>query len=158
MAWDEWEQLKADAGARGSTQMQLNQLGRADGSGEGPEGGGERLKHSAKPWNDAAQVADELRISTNRVRARLDSTHGSIKNKYELEHYGVSTGTNGLDSIDVLRSVLTSWEERLEAVRDECETLGPKLRQTARDLGSTDVKVKTDVDSVNVGSGDAKVR
>ncbi|MER6472806.1 hypothetical protein [Streptomyces collinus] len=44
MAWDEWEQLKARAAERHSSQMRLNQLpAEGGGSGAGPSGTGGRL-------------------------------------------------------------------------------------------------------------------
>jgi hypothetical protein len=65
MPWDEWEQLKASAAERHSTQMQLNQAP-AERSGGG--GGTEKLKHTDKPWTDAAGIADALRTSTTTAK------------------------------------------------------------------------------------------
>ncbi|MEI5011424.1 hypothetical protein RB196_32895 [Streptomyces sp. PmtA] len=38
MAWDEWERLKADAGNRSSSHMQLNQVPNEKGTGGGQQG------------------------------------------------------------------------------------------------------------------------
>ncbi|MDI3389851.1 amino acid ABC transporter permease [Streptomyces sp. B-S-A8] len=152
MAWDEWEQIKAE----NATRMRLNQAG-AESSGSGK---GAQLKHDDKAWHDAAGVADDLRGRTKHAASKLGSAHDGIKNKYELEHYGVSTGTNGLDSIDALRSVLTSWEERLHAVAEECEQLVPHLRGTAADLTGADAKLKESFKNLEVPwlSGNEKGR
>ncbi|MFD9906341.1 amino acid ABC transporter permease [Streptomyces sp. NPDC059063] len=139
MAWDEWEQLKAEAVARQSTQMQLNEA--PDGGGSTDKGGSGTgsLKHTRKPWTHAANVADELGTGTRRARAALHSAHG-----------GVESGAEGLASLGALKAVLTSWERRMSAVRNECESLEPKLRRTARELGEVDVKVGAETDAVQV--------
>ncbi|GGT35248.1 hypothetical protein GCM10014713_31140 [Streptomyces purpureus] len=45
----------------------------------------------------------------------------------------VTPGNEGLASVGVLKSVLTSWEERIGAVKDECGSPAPNLRLVARD-------------------------
>ncbi|MFI0931306.1 amino acid ABC transporter permease [Streptomyces sp. NPDC021019] len=150
MAWDEWEQLKGEVAARHSPRTRLNQAPEAVGGRSGGASDTDRLQHSAKPWSDAAGVADDLQTSTKQVKAKLTGAHEGIANKHVLEHYGLATGTNGFDSFDALQGVLTSWEERLEAIRGECASLGPKLRQAANELSGTDSKVKSTVDSVKL--------
>ncbi|MFP3987743.1 amino acid ABC transporter permease [Streptomyces sp. E11-3] len=125
MAWDEWEQLKADAVGRQSAR------------------GGGRLRHSGKPWTNAADVARELRTSMATGRRDLSEAHG----------VDVAAGAKGLASAGVLKAVLASWEKRLDSVRDECGALVPKLRQAARDQGETDARVKANADAVRVPEG-----
>ncbi|MFJ4013544.1 amino acid ABC transporter permease [Streptomyces sp. NPDC090026] len=145
MAWEEeWAQLKSDA------RMRLAGAGDEVGAGSSGSGGTGSLKHVKKQWNDAAGVAGDLRTSMNTAMGKLGEGHDGVKNMYELEHYGVSTGTNGVDSFDTLRGVLESWEKRLEAIRDECEALEPALRKTGQELTGTDVKVRTSMESVKV--------
>ncbi|MFF6995817.1 amino acid ABC transporter permease [Streptomyces sp. NPDC008313] len=149
MAWDEWEQIKAAAAERHSTQMQLNQLP-ADQGGSTPtrgakpgsDGGSGTLRHSNGPWTHAAGTADDLKISTESTRKSLQSGHT-----------GVSTGAEGLASLGALKTVLTSWEKRLEAVRDECESLEPKLRAVAKDMGEHDSAVAAKARAVHVSDG-----
>ncbi|WP_156726232.1 amino acid ABC transporter permease [Streptomyces apocyni] len=124
MAWDEWERLKADAAGQKS----------ARGTGQ--------LRHSDKPWTDATTVARELRSSMATGRTDLSQAHGDV-----------AAGTTGLASAAALKTVLTSWERRLESVRDECGALAPKLRQAAKEQRGTDAGVKSDVDSVRVPDG-----
>ena len=145
MAWEEWEQLKASAAERQSTGVQLNQLP-ANSGGSAPSGrgngGGDRLKHSAQPWNRAAKTADDLRISTNTTRTTLTTAHA-----------GVAGGLTGLASLAELKGVLTSWEERLGAVRDECESLEPRLRTVGKELVGVDAGVAAKADAVRVSQG-----
>ncbi|MGW2864069.1 hypothetical protein [Streptomyces sp. NPDC001205] len=95
-------------------------------------GGGGDLRHTPKPWNDAAAAAHSLRTDTDTAKGTLTSAHA-----------GIDTATEGLLSVAALKTVLTSWEERLAAVRDECASLEPALRAVARTMGSTDHGVKS---------------
>ncbi|WP_223180555.1 amino acid ABC transporter permease [Streptomyces griseicoloratus] len=120
--------------------MRLNQA--ADAGGTASSGSGDRLKHAAKPWNRAAGTADDLRISTNNTRTTLTTAH-----------VGMAGGLSGLASLAELQSVLTSWEERLGALRDECESLVPKLRTVGRELVEVDAGIAAKVGSVPVQQG-----
>ncbi|GHC89257.1 hypothetical protein GCM10010349_77040 [Streptomyces flavofungini] len=140
MAWDEWEHLKAEAVARQSAQLQLNEAsaggaGSADGTGREAVS----LRHTRKPWMHAAGVADDLSTATRVARTDLRAAHE-----------GVVSGAEGLASLGTLNTVLTSWKRRLSAVRDECVSLQPSLRSAARELGEIDVKVGAETDAVQV--------
>ncbi|MEU1502064.1 hypothetical protein [Streptomyces sp. NPDC005732] len=65
----------------------------------------------------------------------------------------MSAGPGGLAGLGVLKTVLGSWEKRLEAVRDECDALEPELRAVARDLGEVDRGVAAGVRAVPVPEG-----
>ncbi|QEV20599.1 hypothetical protein [Streptomyces alboniger] len=140
MAWDEWEQLKADAAERQSTQMQLNQSP-ADqgGSNGGGNGGAGTLRHTDKPWTRAAQTAKDLRTSM-----------GQAKTDLHAGHVGAAGAAEGLASAKALKAVLTSWEKRLTAVKTECDSLEPKLRQVAVDMGELDAKVGAKGDAIQL--------
>ncbi|MEV0495889.1 hypothetical protein [Streptomyces atratus] len=60
MAWDEWEQLKAEAAARHSAQMQLNQLpaeaGTGGGGGQGGKGDELRVNHDSLNGNSNSLI------------------------------------------------------------------------------------------------------
>lgn len=112
------------------------------GQGAGRDGGSGTLRHSSGPWNRAASTADALRVSTRSTTASLRSSHA-----------GVSAGPGGLAGLGVLKTVLGSWEKRLEAVRDECDALEPELRAVARDLGEVDRGVAAGVRAVPVPEG-----
>ncbi|MFI6686201.1 hypothetical protein [Streptomyces sp. NPDC050485] len=96
--------------------------------------GGGDLLHTAKPWNDAAGAAHTLRTDTATAKSALT-----------MAHAGLGAGTAGLQSATTLTTVLTSWEDRLTAVHDECGSLEPKLREVARTMGSTDHGVKSSI-------------
>lgn len=88
------------------------------------------LKHSGGPWTGASGAADELRVRTESGRRSLGTAHE-----------GVGAAGAGLTSVASLRAVLTSWEERLAAVRDECAYLTGALAKVAKEMGETDTGV-----------------
>ncbi|MBA9045740.1 MULTISPECIES: hypothetical protein [Streptomyces] len=141
MAWDEWEEIKAASAERHSTPMRLNHLP-GDFTGSPSKGVSGTLRHTNGPWGTAANTADDLKTSTESVKKGLRSSHT-----------GVSTGAAGLASLGALKTVLSSWEKRLEAVRDECTSLEPKMRAVARDMGETDVAVADKARAVHVAGG-----
>ncbi|MFJ1915040.1 hypothetical protein ACIOGX_24280 [Streptomyces sp. NPDC088147] len=140
---ESWQELIDLAGqerqSAASGPMSLASAGGSGGSG----GAASRsdLEHSDGPWTTAAGVAEALRTSTTTAKSRLTSTHT-----------GVTAATEGLASSGVLKAVLTSWEDRLSSVRDECGSLAPKLRQVGKDLGERDTKVKSSLQGINTPS------
>ncbi|MER7106763.1 hypothetical protein [Streptomyces sp. NPDC000229] len=88
------------------------------------------LQHSGGPWTKASGAADELRVRTEIGRRSLSTGHE-----------GVGAAVAGLTSVTSLRAVLTSWEERLAAVRDECAYLTGALSKVAKEMGETDMEV-----------------
>ncbi|MBD0742003.1 hypothetical protein BG418_10965 [Streptomyces sp. CBMA152] len=106
--------------------MSLASAGPGSGSGSG------ELKHSAKPWSDAAGTAHSLQTDTAKVKGTLATAHT-----------GAEAGTAGLASMAALKSVLTSWETRLTAVHTECGSVEPILRRTAFAQGEVDAGVKS---------------
>ncbi|WP_019886918.1 hypothetical protein [Streptomyces purpureus] len=112
------------------------------GGGEGAPGD---LKHSDEPWTKAAGVAESLLTSMTTAKHRLTAAHE-----------GVTPGNEGLASVGVLKSVLTSWEERIGAVKDECGSLAPNLRLVARDQGEREIRVKASFSGVGGSSSATK--
>lgn len=143
MGWEEWDQLKSQVAER-HTGMQLNQLPVEPGASGGATdtGGGGTLRHTGKPWNQAADTAGELRTSTSAAKKELTDAHT-----------GVASGAAGLASLGTLTEVLASWEKRIGAVRDECDALEPKLRQVAKDLTGADVAAGGRADAVRAPEG-----
>jgi hypothetical protein len=142
MGWDEWEQLKAGSAGRHSAGTQLNQVPGEPGSGANDAGGGGgagRLRHSSHPWSRAATTAEDLHRSTSIAKTELHDAHA-----------GPASGIEGLASLGALRSVLSSWEERLGSVTDECASLESELRRVSRDMGEVDVRVGAKADGAHV--------
>ncbi|MDT9680523.1 hypothetical protein RND61_00245 [Streptomyces sp. TRM76323] len=134
--WQQMFGLPPDDGA--DARLELASAA-ADGGGGGTSGQG-RLKHTDGPWGRASGTAAELSTSTEKSRSALGPGHD-----------GISTGAAGLASVASLKSVLKSWEDRLAAVRDECDHLEGALRKVAVEMGETDVAVKDTIAPVKAG-------
>ncbi|MEU8765320.1 hypothetical protein AB0C94_00060 [Streptomyces griseus] len=102
-------------------------------------GGAGRLTYSKGPWSSASGAAGELRTRAETSRSVLGRGHE-----------GVAAGAVGLSSVAALKGVLTSWEERLRAVRDECEQLKGNLLTVAREMGESETAVTSSVRGVHV--------
>ncbi|MET9483206.1 hypothetical protein [Streptomyces sp. NPDC006638] len=101
---------------------------------------GADVRHSAGPWTGAAGAAEALR------------THlGQVRPEFAAAHAGLAGGTEGLAVADVLRTVRTSWERRIDTAAAECGSLAGSLRAVARDLGESDAAVRAALAGVGVG-------
>ncbi|MFH9135179.1 hypothetical protein [Streptomyces sp. NPDC017524] len=109
-------------------------------------GGTGKLKYTKGPWTSASGTAGDLRTRAETSRSVLGRGHE-----------GVAAGLAGLSSVAALKSVLTSWEERLQAVRDECEQLKGNLLTVAKEMGESETGVKSSFAGVQVpGKADEK--
>ncbi|MFJ4705266.1 hypothetical protein ACIP6I_10480 [Streptomyces anulatus] len=109
-------------------------------------GGTGRLKYSKGPWTSASGTAGALRTRAETSRSVLGRGHE-----------GVAAGVVGLSSAAALKGVLTSWEERLRAVRDECDQLTGNLLAVAKEMGESEIAVKSSFKGVPVpGQADEK--
>ncbi|MEU0405037.1 hypothetical protein ABZ318_33470 [Streptomyces sp. NPDC006197] len=124
---ERWQELFGPVDGEASV-MRLASTAPAPGNGGGASG---RLKHSGGPWTSASGIAGELRTSTETSRSALGPGHE-----------GVEAGAVGLTSVAALKGVLTSWEERLSAVRDECDQLKGSLLSVAKEMGETEVAIE----------------
>ncbi|MFJ3979489.1 hypothetical protein [Streptomyces sp. NPDC090021] len=135
---ERWQELfgPADDGPA----MRLASAAPDPGTGGGGGGTG-NLQHTKGPWTSASGTAGDLRTNTETSRAALGPGHE-----------GVEAGAAGLSSVTALKSVLTSWEERLQSVRDECEQLKRTLLKVAKEMGETDAAVDASFKGVDGGS------
>ncbi|MYT91746.1 hypothetical protein GTY40_11875 [Streptomyces sp. SID8359] len=115
-------------------------LASAEASAPGAAGTG-TLKHSKGPWTGASGTAADLRTRTETSRSAL-----------RRGHEGVDAGAAGLSSVAALKQVLTSWEDRLQSVRDECEHLEGALLAVAKEMGETEAAVEKSFRGVRVPS------
>ncbi|WP_202534348.1 hypothetical protein [Streptomyces sp. SID3212] len=116
--------------------------GTAGSGGGAGAGGGADVRHSAGPWTRAAGAAEALR------------THlGQVRPEFAAAHAGLAGGTEGLAVADVLRTVRTSWERRIDTAAGECGSLAGSLRAVAKDLGESDAAVRVALAGVGAGVG-----
>ncbi|OKI60377.1 hypothetical protein AMK17_07090 [Streptomyces sp. CB00072] len=114
-------------------------LASASGDAGSGAGGADNLRYSKGPWTSASGTAGDLRTRAETSRSVLGRGHE-----------GVEAGAVGLGSVAALRSVLKSWEERLQAVRDECEQLKGNLLTVAKEMGESETAVKSSLKGVHV--------
>lgn len=123
---ERWEELFGPAD--GGPAMSLASTAPPSGARGGANG---KLTHSGGPWTSASATAADLRTTTQANRTAL-----------ARGHEGVEAGAVGLTSVAALKSVLTSWEERLQALRGECEQLTETLRTVAKEMGETETAIE----------------
>lgn len=135
MAWDEWEQLKADAGT-GATATRLNQ-GPA-GSGGAPGGSTTAdLRTDKKEWAKAGEAT-----------RRLDEPVGAALGKLKDGQSGLSDG-HGL-SAAAQKELYASWSRYAKDVRKRCQSLGRILESSGHDLAKSDEALKGELDALKV--------
>ncbi|MBT2365092.1 hypothetical protein J7E88_07105 [Streptomyces sp. ISL-10] len=132
MAWDEWEQLKAEATQRQSAQMQLNQYP-ADGGGPGAS---DRLKSDKKAWVKAGEGTK-----------RLEEPIGTALTKLEDGQAGLGESA-GCQSVAAQKELYDSWNKYVKDVRERCKSLGGLLESSGHDLSKTDGSLKSELDAI----------
>lgn len=137
---ERWQELFGPAD--GGPAMRLASAAPGPGTNAGVSGG---INYTSGPWTSASSTAADLRISTETSRSALGPGHE-----------GVEAGAAGLSSVAALKSVMTSWEERLQAVRDECEQLKGTLLTVAKEMGETDTAIETSFKGVGGSKADEK--
>jgi len=132
MPWDEWEQLKAEAAAGGSTSMRLNQLP-AD-----PGGGGysEDLKTDKRAWAKAGQGVTGLKEGITAALTKLDTGQSGLGD------------TAGCQSAAAQKELYDSWKKYVGDVSGRCDALGGLLEKAGNDLAKTDQTVKGEIDAL----------
>ncbi|WBO64424.1 hypothetical protein [Streptomyces camelliae] len=138
MSWDEWEQLKADAAARGgSARMQLNHL--AD-----PAGGGssavssDRLKSDKKVWAKVGGDVKGLQDDIRKALGKLDDGQSGLG------------GGAGCESAAAQNELFHSWKKYVADVSGRCEGLGGLLERSGRDLSMSDADVRAELEKIKL--------
>ncbi|WP_338701171.1 hypothetical protein V2W30_29285 [Streptomyces sp. Q6] len=124
MAWDEWEQLKADAADRQSTRMQLNQLDPGDGGGSASlpgQTGDLKVRNGdlAKIGSQAHTLYDNL---WDKARVAIPS---SDKAAGDLSGQGFALGSG-------LKHVSNRWDEQLKSLMDACAHISNHMQVTKK--------------------------
>ncbi|UFR02707.1 hypothetical protein KBP30_16620 [Streptomyces sp. Go40/10] len=129
MAWDEWEQLKAEAAASGSARMQLNH---ADPMGVGYD----RLKSNKKAWTTAGEGVSGLQDDIGKALAKLDDGQSGLGD------------TSGCQSAAAQQELYDSWKEYAGKVKGRCGELAELLKRSGYDLAMSDADVKAELDKI----------
>ncbi|MER6104184.1 hypothetical protein ABT115_18105 [Streptomyces sp. NPDC001832] len=138
MAWDEWEQLKTDAVARGSTQMQLNQYPADQGGGAPASAASEDLKSDKKAWVKAGEGVKGLKDGIGKALAKLDDGQAGLGD------------TGGCQSAAAQKELYDSWKKYVRDVSSRCDELGGLLERSGHDLSKSDETIKEELDKLKL--------
>ncbi|MFD9746102.1 hypothetical protein ACFWX5_21550 [[Kitasatospora] papulosa] len=140
MAWDEWEQLKANAADQRSTGMQLNQLDPGGGGSAALPGqtGNLKVGHSdlVKIGSQAHGLYDDL---WNKARVAVPS---SDKAAGDLSGQGFALGGG-------LKHVSTRWDEQLKSLMDACAHISNHMQVTKKVHAGDETYIHRAVSSID---------
>ncbi len=122
MAWDEWEQLKADAAAR----MNLASAG-------GGGGSGGDVKTSKVAWNKAAAGVSGLRGNLKKATGKLDDGQTGLG--------ATGAAVTGFVSGSAQIGVYQSWQRYLDLLGRECGEVAGKLEKAGSDYYTSDAAI-----------------
>jgi hypothetical protein len=135
VAWDEWQQLKADAVDQGSTQMRLNQLP-AD-RGAGSEG------DLVVNQDDLGAVGHDAHLLYEDLQAGADIA-GAGTNKDgagSSNQAAAALRSNGFQTGAALEKTVEIWTSQLKTVLQACAHISNHLDYTKKRHADDDVKI-----------------
>lgn len=138
MAWDEWEQLKAEAVEKHSTRMQLNQLSaeNSGGAGAGQQGDLKANQHDlAAVGNSAFKLFEDL------GRYGRDAWSSSQTAAKDLTTQEFALG-GGLDRVQ------EQWEKQLQSLLDACAHISNHMDFTKKAHQGVEYFITSTVSSI----------
>ncbi|WP_330460157.1 hypothetical protein OIB37_26770 [Streptomyces sp. NBC_00820] len=139
MAWDEWEQLKAQAAERPSTHTRLNQLAPDGGGGGG--GTGDLVVYQ----DDLGAVGHEAHLLYDDVRSQADiagagagsgGAGSTAQAASALKSHGFQTG-------GALETTVEIWTSQVKSVLQACAHISDHLDFTKKLHAEDDAKIGT---------------
>ncbi|MFH9391541.1 hypothetical protein [Streptomyces sp. NPDC017556] len=142
MAWDEWEQIKADVAVNGSAHMQLNQAPAEGGTTGGATSGD--LKSNRKTWVKAGEGVTGLKDGVGKALTKLADGQTGLGD------------TTGSQSAAAQKELYASWKKYVSDVSGRCEALGGLLRGAGHDLSKSDEEAQAELEKLKVKYGDTE--
>jgi hypothetical protein len=134
VAWDEWERLKADAGNRSSSHMQLNQAP--------SEGGGGQQGDLSVNQQDLAAVGDSaFKLFTDLGREGRDAWSSSQAAAKDLKTQEFELG----GALDVVQE---RWEKSLTTLLDACAHISNHMDFTKKAHAGDEYHIASTVSSI----------
>ncbi|MFE2977840.1 hypothetical protein [Streptomyces sp. NPDC059258] len=133
MVWGEWEQLKSEAAAARSSQMQLNQVAPASGGGSTAGEASADLKSDKKAWVKAGEGVTGLKGGIGKALKKLDDGQTGLGD------------TAGCRSAAAQKEIYGSWKKYIGDVSSRCDALGSLLERSGHDLAKTDQAVRAEL-------------
>ncbi|MEN8651218.1 hypothetical protein ABCR94_11380 [Streptomyces sp. 21So2-11] len=141
MAWDEWEQLKADAAERSSAQMQLNQVDPGGAPAGAPSGD---LKSDKKAWVQAGEGVTGLKGGIGKALTKLHEGQSGLDD------------TAGCQSAAAQKELYDSWKKYVGDVSRRCGELGGLLERAGHDLSKSDQAVMEELNRLKLQHEDTE--
>ncbi|WP_030671853.1 hypothetical protein [Streptomyces cellulosae] len=135
MAWDEWEQLKAEAAQRGPTQMRLNQLP--------AEGGGSGDGDLVVNQNDLGAVGHDAFVLYEDLRKEADIA-GASPNKEgagSTAQAAASLKSHNFAMGGALEKTVEIWTSQVKSVLQACAHISNHLDYTKKLHASDDAEI-----------------
>ncbi|MBT1188536.1 hypothetical protein HET69_32300 [Streptomyces sp. CJ_13] len=142
MAWDEWEQIKADVNSGQPVAMRLNHVPVEPSAGPSAVTGG--LQSSKKAWSAAGEGVGSLRPTVGTALTKLEQGHAKVG------------AIAGCLSAAAAKEVYDSWKKYAEGVSERCGSLQHVLEQVGRDLLTTDDAVRGEMSKLNLKYADTE--
>ncbi|KOU55239.1 hypothetical protein ADK57_45140 [Streptomyces sp. MMG1533] len=139
MAWDEWEQLKADAAQSGSTGMQLNQLAADGGGGGGGGAAGDLVVNQddlGAVGHDAFALYEALQTATDIAGAGMnkDGAGSTMQAAASLKSHGFAMGS-------ALELTVEVWTSQAKTVLQACAHISNHLDYSKKLHAEDDAKI-----------------
>ncbi|MFJ4522903.1 hypothetical protein ACIP4Y_18440 [Streptomyces sp. NPDC088810] len=136
MAWEEWDQLKAQAATRHSTHVQLNQYPADQGGGDSRGDLVVGHKDLEEVGKAAHQLFDHFTTYSGHARAASEAAAGGLKGE------GFALG-------DALEHVTQRWSEQTKTLLDACAHISNHLRCTKNQHDADDSYIAGAVSSIS---------
>ncbi|MFD9865866.1 hypothetical protein ACFXI8_19820 [Streptomyces niveus] len=135
MAWDEWEQLKAEAAAGSSKRMRLSQsVTDAGDSSPGGAASGDVKSHK-RVW-----------VTAGEGLKRLDEPIGKALTQLSERQTGLDAA--GVQSAVAQGELYKSWKKYVKDVSERCGDLAVLLETAGHTLSKSDEQLKDELDRI----------
>ncbi|MFG3406008.1 hypothetical protein [Streptomyces sp. NPDC048142] len=142
MAWDEWEQIKADVAVKGPAHMQLNQTPSEAGASAGAASGD--LKSNRKTWVKAGEGVTGLKSGVGKALTKLADGQAGLGD------------TTGSLSAAAQKELYDSWKKYVSDVGARCQALGGLLQGAGHDLSKTDKEAEAELEKLKLKYADTE--
>ncbi|WP_255955541.1 hypothetical protein [Streptomyces odontomachi] len=137
MAWDEWEQLKADAAGKQSAHMELNQLPSEPGAGPPPQGDLEVSQKDLAAVGDAAyRLYNDFHKYSDHARGASQAAAGG------LQQEGFAIG-------GALDHVASHWIDQCQTLLDACAHISNHLDYTKNAHAGDEIYIAGTISSIS---------
>jgi hypothetical protein len=141
VAWDEWEQLKAQAAQGQSTRMQLNQY---------PGDGGSFTSQPTEYGDLNVSQKDLARIGKNAFDLYNDLWDKGRKAVPSSDKAAAALSKGGFALGSGLQHVATRWDEQLTSLRDACAHISNHMSVTTKIHSGDDHFIQHEMSSIDM--------